>query len=104
MKSIKAIIKRPDEPVGHLQTIPNDLRMFQRIVDGYIETVRIDSGVVTIVNDCGKLRGLPFNFSTGWDSIVGTVILVGEDGEEFGNCPISLRTWGTLLSTWGNRV
>lgn len=104
MKTIKAIIKQPDEPVGHLQTIPNDLRTFQRIVDGYIETVRIDNGVVMIVNDCGKLRGLPYNFSTGWDTIVGTVILCGVDGENFGDVPINLKTWKTLLSTWGNRV
>lgn len=101
---MKVIIKRPDEPVGHVQTIPNDLKALQKIVDGHIEVVHVDAGVFMIVNDCGKLRGLPYNFSTGWDSIVGTVVLVGEKEEEFTDCPISLRTWKTLLSTWGNRV
>lgn len=101
---MKVIVKKPGEAVGHFENVPNDLKALQKIVDGHIEVVRIDAGVFMIVNDCGKLRGLPYNFSTGWDTIVGTVIVIGEDGENFADCPISLNTWKTLLSTWGNRV
>jgi hypothetical protein len=48
---MKVIIKRPDEPVGHVQTIPNDLKALQQAVDGHIETVYLDSGLVMIVKE-----------------------------------------------------
>ena len=99
---IRAIIKRPDEAVGHITNVRNELRILQDTVGGYIETVRIGPKTVMILNEEGKLAGLEPNFKIGMETIVGTVIVVGEDGDEFTDCPISLEEWKMALKEWGN--
>ena len=101
---MKVIIKHPHERIGHYAEIPNDLKALQQAVDGHIETVYLDEGVILIVNDEGKLRGLPRSFQTRFDTIVGTAVLCGQCGDEFADCPISLRTWESVLRMWGNRL
>ena len=82
MKHFRAFIKEPGKR-GCMTFVKNDLKELQEIVGGYIETVRIDPDTVMIVNEEGKLLGLPFNFPTDFDVIQGTAILIGVDGEEF---------------------
>ena len=101
---IKAIVKRPDEAVGHMTNISNTLKNFQRIVEGPIEVVRIADDAIIIVNEEGKLRGLPVNFICGQEVIVGEVAVVGVDGDEFADVPIDLNVWKWLLKSWGNAV
>lgn len=108
---IKAIIKRPDEKIGHVSYIGDTLKSLQKWVEGYIEVVTIsaDPPVVMIVNEEGKIRGLEKNFMMGLtpgfqDIIVGTVIVLGVDGEEFADIPISRQQWKTILKGWGNDV
>lgn len=103
-KKIRAIIKHPHERIGRIREIPNTLSALQQTVDGHIETVYLDSGLVMIVNEEGKLRGLPVSFQTQYDTIVGTAVICGQCGDEFADCPISLRTWETTLRAWGNRL
>ena len=107
MEKIKVIIKRPDEKVGHVTTINNTLKNLQEIVDGPIESTRAFGKAILLCNEEGKLRQLPRNFRKGIvfpDIIVGTVIVCGEDGEDFGDCPISLNEWKTALKAWGNNI
>lgn len=63
--------------------IPNELERFQRIVGGYIEIVQLGNGIVMVLNEEGKLMGLPPNIHIGHDILVGVVIFVGVEGEEF---------------------
>jgi hypothetical protein len=42
--------------------VNGSLRVLQGLVGGYIETVRIGKEYVLVVNDMGKLQGLPLNF------------------------------------------
>jgi hypothetical protein len=109
MEKIKVIIKRPDEKAGHVTWISNTLANLQRTVDGPIEVVKIgNSGLLMICNEEGKIHGLERNFIMGTvpfhDIIVGTVILCGQDGEEFGDVPIDLHTWKFMLKKWGNEL
>ena len=101
---IKAIVKRPDEPVGHMTNISNTLKNFQRIVEGPIEVVKVADDVVIIANEEGKLRGLEANFVMGQDVIVGEVAVVGVDGDEFSDVPIDLTVWKWILKSWGNQI
>lgn len=101
---MNVIIKRPGEPIGHYEDIPNELQALQKIVDGHIEAVYIENGIILIVNEEGKLRNLPINFCTKYDIIVGTAIVCGQMGDEFDDCPISLESWQTVLSCWGNLI
>lgn len=79
---LTAIIKEPGWAPGIVE-IPDELENYQRIVDGYIECVRWDEDHVMIVNEEGKIDGLPVNFRYGGDVIVGPAVWVGVGGEEF---------------------
>lgn len=97
---IKVIIKRPYEPLGRTRAIPNTLECLQDLVGGYIETIHIAPGLLLICNEEGKLHQLPINFSTPHDIFCGTVVICGEDGEEFDDVPIPLRIWESYLRIW----
>ena len=104
MSKIKAIIKRPDEEFGHIANISNTLENLQKTVGGKIETLYLGHGLILIVNEEGKLMNLEPNFRTGRgffaDTIVGTAIVVGQNGDDFGDIPITFQTWKNLLTAW----
>lgn len=103
MGKIKAIIKRPDEKVGHMTNVSNTLENWQRTVEGHIETL---SGfeIVLILNEEGMIRGLPTNFKINGHNIYGTVAVVGRGEDDFIDCPLDMQTWKDLLTEWGNRI
>lgn len=78
---MKAIIKEVGKS-PRVENINNDLETLKSIVGGYIEVVRVDSDILCICNEEGKLKGLPPNFSTGYDVIVGDVVFVAFDGKD----------------------
>lgn len=80
--------KRPHEP-WELVDIENTLEALQDEVGGYIETVTITTDACLIVNEEGRLRGMPFNVNFCGLKLVGTVLLVGIDGENFSDVPIT---------------
>lgn len=69
--------------------IPNELENLQAAVGGYIEAVTLSNTAALLVNEDGKNLGLPFNrvlldkrcFLR--DTLVGNILIVGVDGEEF---------------------
>lgn len=101
MEKIKVIVKRPDEPVGHIEEIDNTLEAMQKTVGGYIETMTLDDTVL-IMNEEGMIRGLPENFNILSSTIYGTVIVAGINGDEFGNVPFNLEQWSFVLNVWRN--
>lgn len=64
-------------------SIPNRLEAFQEMVGGRIETVTIAESLVLICNEEGKLLKLEPN--THFYTINGDFLLVGENGDEFGD-------------------
>lgn len=102
---IKVIIKRPGEQIGHMTHIANTVESFQNHVGGYYEEIHIGSNEVMIVNEEGKLRGLPKNFRVGInfpDFIRGTAIICGKSGSGYSDVPFDLHFWQTLLTKWKN--
>ena len=101
---IKVIVKRPDESVGHKELVDNTLKALQGLVGGYIETLPIGGKNILICNDEGKIRNMEPNIKIffGSDTVHGTVVIAGEDGEEFGDVRMGLTAWGRLLKRWGN--
>lgn len=101
MGKIRAIIKRPDERYGHVAHIQNTLANLQKIVGGYIETQSMGIGNILIMNEEGKNLRLPPNLRIGGgiytDTIVGTVIVLGVDGEEFCDCPMEFDVWKMMV-------
>lgn len=92
MSEIKVIIKRPGEAAFEA-SVANELETLQRWVQGYIETVTLSTGptVVLICNEEGRIVGLTPNCRINGEMILGTILLVGVKGEEFADCPYSLR-------------
>lgn len=52
---------RPIEPLAPANGTDFTLEELQKIVGGYIEVVRLDDGAIMIINEEGKLHGLPPN-------------------------------------------
>lgn len=94
---VKVIIKRPDEKYGHVCNISTKLENLQKTVEGHIETVQAVNGAIILCNEEGKLKGLEPNMWYFHDRLVGTIIVIGSDGEEFADVPISLAQWKTFV-------
>lgn len=92
---MKVLIVEPGKP-ARVDDIKNDLETLQEIVGGYIETVHpFRENVVLIVNEEGKLKGLPecrtlVSLASGWiDTLVGTFIIAGTDPEDCDFCGLT---------------
>lgn len=42
-------------------SLPTELEAFQKLVDGYIEVIRLPDGSAMIVNEDGKMKEMPIN-------------------------------------------
>ena len=71
----------------YMKIIPNTLEAFQEEVGGYIEVVPLGMGAVMVVNEEGKISGLEYNCDFFQDEICGNIVVCGEEGEEFSDCP-----------------
>ena len=95
MNKIKVIIKRPDEAIGHVTWISDTLENLQRTVGGYIETVTLEPDYCVICNEEGRIQGLEHNCYFCGIGFVGTILVVGTDGDEFCDVPISVAMANT---------
>lgn len=89
---IMVIVKRPAER-AYWTVVKNELSALQRLVGGHLEVIRLQR-CLALVDEEGKLKGLKPNMVFGMDAIVGTIVFVGEDGEEFTDCPAK---WSEIL-------
>lgn len=78
--------------IGRDRWIKNELHVFQELVGGYIEVVRLRKSpdYCLIVNEEGLLNSMPLNLVVGENFLFGPIIVVGllhgEDVEEFTSC------------------
>lgn len=81
---MRVLVKNPGEDPKTM-VITNNLHLLQQLVDGPIEVHTLTDGLVMIVNEEGKLKNLEPNFYVDRlkDTILGTAIFCGEDGEDF---------------------
>lgn len=59
-RTIKALVCRVGED-PRVEECPEDLGAWQKLVDGYIQVVHLDDGVLLVCNEEGQQRRLPFN-------------------------------------------
>lgn len=79
---MRALKKNPGE-VWKVIEIENDLQALQEAVGGYIEAVTIAEDCCILVDEEGRLKGLPYNTTICGYDLVGPALLVGVDGEDF---------------------
>ena len=96
MNKIKAIVKRPDEKIGHMTFISNTLENLQKTVGGYIEAVTFGDMVI-LCDEEGRIKKKESNCKIGRTTFVGTIIAVGSNGEEFSDVPIDMTGWKFLV-------
>lgn len=83
-KQIAVIIKEPNKVATVEYLFPNELKEFQKIVGGYIETYTpSDADFCIVCDEEGRLKGKEFNFHFGRIPFVGTCIFVGIGADEF---------------------
>jgi hypothetical protein len=92
---LRCIIKRPDEPYGHVTNISATLHNLQNTVGGYIEVVPVNENDVIVLNEEGKLQCLDQNmpYRVGTDMLVGTIIVIGTKGSEFDDLAMDFKSW-----------
>lgn len=101
-ETVKAFVLMDKDDPGEIREIENTLKAFQKIVGGYIETFTFSSDVTLIINEDGRILGLPVNRDFYGHRFVGPMVFVGYDDEgEFTDLPEEylrcLETWDAWL-------
>lgn len=81
-----AIKKEPGRRARVVE-IENDLKALQQAVGGWIETVTLPNGLCVICDEEGLLKRKSYNTYIGGIDFVGTILIVGVDGENFADVP-----------------
>lgn len=87
---MKALLKNPHDKGFHEIIIPNKLGVLQQLVGGYIESVTIAEDACIICNEEGYILGMPHNCEYCGINFVGPILIVGVDGDEFTDAPMSV--------------
>lgn len=87
---MRILIKNPSDEGFHQIVVPNDLHVLQQLVDGYIETVTLATDACVICNEEGRCKDLEHNCKYCGVDFVGTILILGIDGDKFTDCPMSV--------------
>ena len=88
-KQILVVIKDPGQEPRVDPLFDNTLEAFQKAVGGYIETVTVFRDLVLIVNEEGRILGLPYNCHFCGMPIYGPVVAAFTRGVNFASIPAS---------------
>ena len=87
---MRALYKKPTDDSFHEIIIDNKLEKLQELVGGYIETVTMTMDSCIIVNEEGRILGLPHNCNYLGIDVCGPMLIVGVDGDKFTDVPLSV--------------
>lgn len=88
MSEIKVLVKKPHEaPFKVVIREATALEDLQKLVGGYIEFVPVAESAAIICDEEGRLKGKKYNCDVCGISFVGTIVVVGMNGEGFGDAP-----------------
>lgn len=80
-KKIKVVLQNPGE-ISRIVTVSNTLEALQDMIGGYIEMHSLSNGLVLVMDEEGRLKGLPENVRcVQYGTIVGTVFITAADDE-----------------------
>lgn len=71
--------------------VSNSLEALQKNVGGKIQTVTLPDNLVVICNEEARIMNLPYNCTIRGVSLAGTILMVGNGGEDFTDLPMSWK-------------
>ena len=87
---MRALYKTPTDPGFREIIVPNELKPLQELVGGYIESVTMAEDAAILCNEEGKVIGMPYNCEYLGIVFNGPILIVGVDGDEFTDAPMSV--------------
>ena len=82
-EKIKVVVQNPGE-LSRIVAVPNTLEALQELVGGYIEPHHICGSLVLVMDEDGRLKGLPENVRcVQYGTIVGPVFITADKDEDF---------------------
>ncbi len=81
MSKIRVLIVEPNEEPKQVK-IEHTLKNLQHIVEGTIDIIELKHNIDLVINDEGKITGLPLNRVIKYDVIAGTFIVTGQHNGE----------------------
>lgn len=87
---MRALYKAPTGTGFREIVVPNKLETLQELVGGHIETVTMTMDSCIIVNEEGRILGLPHNCNYLGIDVCGPMLIVGTQGDEFTDVPLSV--------------
>lgn len=82
MNNIKIVFKEPFKKAEE-RIVEDRLEEYQKLVEGYFETVRISENICILCNEEGKLKELDPNIIWGDDVVAGNIFVVGVQDADF---------------------
>ena len=98
---MRALYKTPENDKFHEIVVPNKLNVLQQLVDGYIETVTFAPDACVICNEEGGIFNMPYNCVYAGHLFYGPILIVGIDGDEFTDAPMSILEANKGIDAWG---
>ena len=82
-EKIKVVVQHPGE-ISRIVSVPDTLEALQKLVGGYIEVVSIGRGLLLVMNEEGRLRGMKENVRcVQYGTIFGSVFITADKDEDF---------------------
>lgn len=81
--NIKVLKKDPGEDSFRVIEIGSELDDLQKEVGGWFECIHLSEDADILVNEEGRLMGMPYNCTIGGYAFVGPVLIVGVNGDNF---------------------
>lgn len=88
LKMIKAIVKHPKQD-PYITPLSAELEAMQELVGGYLQEVAIASDCVILCDEDGKLKGKPYNCTFLSHDLVGTLVFVGVENNDWTDIPLT---------------
>ena len=94
---IRMVVK---DPGGLFRQVYGDdtLETYQHLVGGCFETVRLFTDMIMLVNNEGRINGMPYNMDIRGIKVFGPAVFVGVAGEDFADCPADVGWFEELFT------
>ena len=92
----RKVVMIPYDRAPYITSVSDSLENLQKIVGGYIELLSFASDGALVMNEEGKIIGLPLNRTASLMfgiPIVGDTFLIGINGEEFDSLSDEVARW-----------